>query len=535
LIIPASERVRYLRQAKGWTQEDLANEAGRSKGAIEAVENAQRLGRRVQVRTLADIAAALDVSVESLLYVAATRKKELADASGSALQPVLLPEGGGRPKRIPLWIGGSIAVATGAVLLWTWIGLPVLVFLKGAPVEPPLPEKPGVAILRFDTAGLMPERRAFADGMVDELTTRLAKVPALFVIAPSSSAMYQGVSVDPRRIGRELGVQYLVEGAVRSEGERMRITARLIETKSGLTIWSDGYDVVHGDVLGVQSRIAQGVVIATKVEIEAADLARVLRAPTSSHRAYDAVLHALNHLHRGTRADHALARKHLERALEIDHRYADAYAMLGAAAFIEYANMWNLDPAMLDRAVQLSHEALALDRSSHQAYITLANTYLLRGQSKDALTAAEIAVDLDPSGEWAHATLGLAWLQNGRPLAAVREVNLALRLNPLRPNGLLMPVAMVNFLAGRKEYAAELWEQIRAASPDLIAPRVPLVSYYEKRGRYREARTVAAEIRAINPELSAEAAVGILPELAGIIGEEEVAQFKLRLQSAGLQ
>lgn len=535
LVSPDSERIRHLRQGKGWTQEDLANEAGRSKGSIEAIENAGRLGRRVQVRTLADIAAALEVSVESLLSPhptnGATGPEDRTTAVEHALPlQIARPRARGRPA----WGMACAALLTLGVAAWTFMGAPFATFLQGPPADPPLPDKPAVAILPFDRGSLPADQIYFSEGMIEELTTRLAKVPNLFVISPSTAATYEGAPVDPRRIGRELGVQYLVEGSVRTDGETLRVTARLVEARSGGTVWSDSYDVVHGNLLSVQARIAQSIVVAAKVQIEAADMARLLRNPTNSDSAHDAVLHALHHLGRGSRADHVLAREHLERALEIDRHYADAYAMLGAAAFIEYANLWNLDRAMLDRAAQLSQQALDLDRSNHQAYITLANTYLLWGRAADALAAAKKAVELDPNGEWAHATLGLAWLQNGRALAAVREMNLALRLNPRRPNGLLMPVAMVNFLVGRKERAARLWEEIRAANPDLIAPRIPLVTYYEKRGRHQEARAVAAEILAVNPAMTAQAAMDVFPGVTALIGAEETVQFRTRLRHAGL-
>jgi TolB-like protein len=172
------------------------------------------------------------------------------------------------------------------------------VALSVAPPEPAevpvaLPEKPSLSILPFQNMSGDPEQEYFADGIVEDITTAIARLPWLFVIARNSSFTYKGKSVDVKQVGRELGVRYVLEGSVRKAGSRVRITAQLIDTASGAHIWADRIDGALDDIFELQDQVASSVVCAIEPKLRLAEIERATRKPTNSLDAYDLYLRAL--------------------------------------------------------------------------------------------------------------------------------------------------------------------------------------------------------------------------------------------------
>ncbi len=427
---------------------------------------------------------------------------------GAAQAAETRAEGRSRRLRNRLLVTGAV-LALVAIALWaTWprpLGLLLdIAGVSGPPVNPPLPDKPSIVVLPFANISGDPEQEYFSDGITEDLITDLARIPELFVISRNSAFSYKGRPVKVREVGRELGVQYVLEGTVRKSEGRVRITAQLIDATTGFHRWSERYERELSNIFALQSEISQEILAQLKVELRDAQIERFTRRSTTDVKAYDTFMQGFAHLARFTHEDTLEARYLFERAIEQDPDFGVAYAFAGMTYFNEYSFGWNLDSTLLDRATELAQRALALAPSEGPAYVLWSLIKLNEGQLGEAVAAAEKAVELNPNIEVPHLVLGLALAQQGRMAAAMQSLARALRLNPKAPSGSWVIVAYINFQAGRRQEAVELLERVRASNSDLILARIPLAIFYESEGRHEEARVLVSEILAVNPNFTAE-------------------------------
>jgi adenylate cyclase len=194
----------------------------------------------------------------------------------------------------------------------------------------PLPDKPSLAVLPFQNMSGDPEQEYFADGMVEEITTAISRLPWLFVIARNSSFTYKGRAVDVKQVARELGVRYVLEGSVRKAGNRVRITGQLIDTATGAHIWADRFDGALDNIFELQDQVASSVVGAIEPKLRQSEIERAIRKPTESLDAYDFYLRGLAEFNKFTEEGMGQAIRLLQRALAIDPGYAPAAALIGA-------------------------------------------------------------------------------------------------------------------------------------------------------------------------------------------------------------
>jgi TolB-like protein len=235
-------------------------------------------------------------------------------------------------RKVALVALGLVLILGGSVTVWH------LAFRRPAPagVLPseratalPLPEKPSIAVLPFVNMSGDPEQEYFSDGMTEDLITDLSKLSGLFVIARNSVFTYKGKALKPEQVSRELGVRYVLEGSVRKAGDRVRITAQLVEATTGYHRWADRYDRPLQEIFALQDEIRQKIVTALKVQLTQEEQARFRRFPTNNLEAYDALLRGLEYAYRFTQAANAQARQLFESAIALDSQYAAAYAFLG--------------------------------------------------------------------------------------------------------------------------------------------------------------------------------------------------------------
>jgi adenylate cyclase len=380
-----------------------------------------------------------------------------------------------------------------------------------------------------------PEQEYFSDGISEDLTTELARSHYLFVISRNSAFMYKGEHVSVEKVGRELGVRYVLEGSVRKADGRVRITAQLIDATTGGHLWSERYDRELSDIFALQSEITGEILAKVGSEIGMAESRRVARKPSGSLTAVDAFWKGRYLAHRNTRKSTQEARRLFERAITLDPGYVAAWAVLANTYSAEFVNGWSSDPKLLDRAEELGRRAVALDLSHPGGHLTLAYVNLFRGRLPEAIAAAERSIELAPNFEWPHAIRGMALAEDGRFVEATRSIKQALRINPRSPTGLLMFVAYVNFGAGRRREAVELLEQVRAANPDDIVSRVGLAVVYEQEGRHEDASAAVREILLVTPDLTVERAMKLIPRWESILSAQEFAQVPDNLGKAGLK
>lgn len=321
----------------------------------------------------------------------------------------------------------------------------------------PLPDKPSIAVLPFQNMSGDLEQDYFADGIVDDIITALTRTRWLFVIARNSSFTFKGRAVDVKQIGRELGVRYILEGAVRKSADRVRITAQLVEAETGSHIWAERYDRQVTDIFAVQDEITERVAGAIEPELlKTEGVAAINRAEDLT--SWDLVRQGIWHFHQVTREGAWRARDLFRLATKIDPRFSEAHLWLGRATGSLLAYGWSDDPvADLKEGRDAAIMAIKLDDRNPYAHYAMAITSVFSGTLEYAIMAAETAIELSPSFALGYYALGFARLNSGQAAAAVDPYERGLRLNPHDPQNFvwLQGLALAHYFAGRPE---EAWQ-----------------------------------------------------------------------------
>ena len=414
-----------------------------------------------------------------------------------------------RLRRVALAGAAGLLAATAFGLWITWPLAPGLVLdgLGFGVVRPPPapPAEASIVVLPFQALGeTVPP--FLADGLTDDLTTDLAGIPDLMVIARNSAFAYRDATPDVRGVGRALGVAYVLQGTVRGDRERIRVNVSLSETDSARQVWSQRFERPRAAVLALQSEISEEILTALNLRVEAAELERIRRKPTESLSAYEAVKQANMRFYRFRREANQQARGLYQRAIGLDPAYAEAYALLANTYNYEFTGGWTQDPALLDQAEALVRKALELDPLSPQAFASLTAVHIAKGRWGEARAAGERCVELAPSYDFGHFLLAMAYRGHGEPMAAFRTFRRGLRLDPRGQAPTLAFLAELNYRAGRVEEAVASWERIRRENPHHIASRLALALHYQTRGQLAATRAALSEVLAINPAFQAERA-----------------------------
>jgi TolB-like protein/class 3 adenylate cyclase/Tfp pilus assembly protein PilF len=303
-----------------------------------------------------------------------------------------------------------------------------------ATVALPLPEKPSIAVLPFQNLSGDSEQEYFADGVVEDIITALSRNRAFFVISRSTTFTYKGPAVDVARVARELGVRYVLEGSVRRAGNRVRITAQLIDAATGHHLWADRYDRELADVFAVQDEIARTITGELAPGIIAAEMQQARRKDPGQLDAWDRTMRAHWHIRRFTREDMAEARRLLAEAIELDPANATAFGDLSFANHFEAVFGWGEDPARsFARAGDAARRAVATDDSDAHAHCALAIYDLFSGRHEEARRRLRRAIDLDPNSPFACGYLAVSYAFAGDYEAAVPLLEEAIRLSPRDP------------------------------------------------------------------------------------------------------
>ena len=256
----------------------------------------------------------------------------------------------------------------------------VLLDQAATTVKPALPDKPSIAVLAFDNLSSHLEQEYLVDGIVEDIITELSRFSELFVIARNSSFQYKGKAIDVRQVGRELGVRYVLEGSVRRAGDRIRVSAQLIEAATGTHRWAEHYDRNLEDVFAVQDDVVRTIVTILAAHVRIAETERTRNKPPNSWQAYDYYLQAVDasvsfSSTRNVANDNdEEARRLLQQSLVIDPNYARSYARLAhtyVGSWINPAHKDFLNPAALERAHEFALKAVQLDRTLPQAHVAL--------------------------------------------------------------------------------------------------------------------------------------------------------------------
>lgn len=363
-----------------------------------------------------------------------------------------------------------------------------------------LPDEPSIAVLPFANMSGNPEQEYFSDGVAEDIITELSRFPDLFVIARNSSFSYKGKSTKVQDIAADLGVQYVVEGSVRSAGTRIRVTAQLIDAGTGGHIWAERYDRELTDIFLVQDDITQTVVttVAGKVKSTAQDIAT--RKSSEDVAAYDYVLRGQG-IVSDTKDKNRKARTAYETALDIDPLCARGYAGLAMCDLVGLANHWEAsDEQAMHHGLECSAKAVELDHSDSKSQYLLAYFLNMAGRLDEAQTHVERAVALNPNDADALASLGVHLHGAGAAEDAIACYAKAIRLNPYHPVWYLWHLGVAYYSAGRYDEALVPLREAISRHPGFMVPRRALAAALAQLGRDDEATTVVKEILTDEPD-----------------------------------
>jgi TolB-like protein/class 3 adenylate cyclase/Flp pilus assembly protein TadD len=372
----------------------------------------------------------------------------------------------------------------------------------GFATAPVLPDKPSIAILPFVNMSGDAEQEYFADGVSEDIITALSKSRWLFVIARNTSFAYKGKAVDIKQVGRDLGVRYVLEGSVRRSGNRVRITAQLIEAAAGAHLWSERYDRDLADIFAVQDEITESVVGAIEPELLQIERQRAARRNPENMDVWDHYARGLWRLYQFNAEDSLEAEQHMRRAIQIDQ--ASALGHMGLCRVLTVRVWWGWSETAeedLKTAYAAARRAVELDERDPHTHYTLTWPTLLRREHESALAEAQKAIDLTPNFALAYLVLSAIRIFLGRFDQAIDPIRRAMRLSPHEPLAFFYwhILALAQYHQRRYEEAAKLARMGIGVRPQHLLYRV-LAACCGQLGRLDEARAALGELRRLMPK-----------------------------------
>ncbi|MBV8103128.1 MAG: adenylate/guanylate cyclase domain-containing protein [Hyphomicrobiales bacterium] len=399
------------------------------------------------------------------------------------------------------------------------------------PPRPALSDKPSIAVLPFANMSGDAEQEYFADGISEDIITALSKLSQLFVIARNSSFTFKGKNVHIGEVGKSLGVRYVLEGSVRKSGARVRITAQLVDTTTGGHLWAERFDREMTDIFAVQDDVTSQIVSALALNLNAGDRRSIAAEHTDNEEAYDCFLRGREFWWVHSREANREAERLLKRAVDLDPRYAPAFAFLAAAKVNDYVSGWSASPAQgLEEAEKAARLAVQLDERYPYALWALACVYLWARRHDEAVRTAEKMMAFNPSFAHGQNTLGVILHYAGRSDEAVKCFERAAALDPSCPGMVLHFQAQAAYQLGRYPDAVSVLKRRILRNPETDASRALLAASYGQMGMIEEAREAWRELLRVNPAYSLEQRRKVLPYK----NPEDFERFVEGLRKAGL-
>jgi len=395
----------------------------------------------------------------------------------------------------------SLKNIDGPLRVWRWE-------VEAAPAGavPEARERLSIAVLPFNNMSADPEQEFLADGISEDIITGLSKIRWFLVIARNSTFTYKGQAVDVKRVAKELGVRYVLEGSVRRAGNRIRVTAQLIDAATGLHVWAERYDRELADIFDLQDEITRTIVGQVEPEISAAERDRAVQRRTENLGAWECYQRGLWNMWGFGQAGHQKALELLTRATELDPNFSTAYAYLCYAYYEGVVMGWPDDPAHdLDLGMAAARRALRIDDKDPVGYFAMGRIHMMQGDQDASIGALETSIQLNPSFSQAYHGLGMALTLAGRLDEARASFEQVERLSPRDPILWATTVthALADVLAGDTE-AALTWVQKTMQQPRASGywPHAVNAAALVQAGRIDEARDAVQAALLALPKLS---------------------------------
>jgi TolB-like protein/predicted Zn-dependent protease len=401
----------------------------------------------------------------------------------------------------------GLAIIVGTIVLVQHLSLkPPHTHASIPPAQSPaltLPDKPSIAVLPFINMSGDHEREYFSDGITDDLITDLSRLPGLFVIARNSTFTYKGKAAKLQDVGRELGVRYVLEGSVRKAAGQVRITVQLADATTGAELWAERYDRPLRDVFALQDEIVRKIVTTLNLQLALAQQGILIPRTTENLEAYDDLLRGTEYLASLTKDGDAKARPMFEKAIELDPKYAAAYALLGLNYFQGRVLAFDPDPNAGERALKMEQQALALDDSLSLAHSILAAIYVQKGQNDQALTEAQRGIALDPNSASGYFWLADVLNLQSKAAEALAAAEKAIRLDPRNRDNYLWEQGWALTELGQCSEAIPALKRYLARYPYHLWAHARLANDYSFIGDDDAARAETAQIEkavALSPD-----------------------------------
>jgi adenylate cyclase len=399
-------------------------------------------------------------------------------------------------------------------------------------VERTASERPSIAVLPFVNMSGDTEQEYFADGISEDIITGLSKLRWFFVIARNSSFAYKGKTIDVKRAARDLGVRYVLEGSVRKGGNRVRITAQLIDAATGNHIWADRYDGELTDVFALQDDITRKVVAAIEPKLLEAEGIRSQKRSPEDLDAWDMVIQANALFWRLSKADGEAAIAILRRAVERYPDYGPAYSMQAFMLLLSQLTGWTIDESLGRQAVTLVERAAELDDSDPWAHLALGYAALSRRRTDEAVEEFQRALDLNPNFAIAHGYLAMALALDGRSEKAIAHAEQAIHMSPHDPQNAIfnMSIAVAHYLADRYPEAVAFGRKAIQQRTQFTSGHRIYIASLAQAGQIEEAREALARVKELFPEMSIAWIKQYVPYTAGPMNK-----FLEGMRKAGLE
>ena len=378
--------------------------------------------------------------------------------------------------------------------------------------EFPLPDKPSIAVLPFTNMSGDPDQEYFSDGITEEIITWLSKIPRIFVTARHSTFVFKEKVISIREVGQQLGVQYVLEGSVRKSGDRIRVTAQLIDVKTDQHVWADRYDRELKDIFAIQDEITMNIIIALQVKLTEGEQAALKVSGTDNLDAYLKTLLALEYMRQFSKEGNILARQKYEEAIGLAPDYVSVYAGIAATYMQEVMVGWSDSPPhSLNLAMEYAQKCVSLDKSYSNAHAVLGMIYLVMRQWDKAVEESELAVSLSPNSADTIVFLAIVLRAVGKVEEALALLNKAVRLNPIPPNYYFHEFGSCYRIMGQYEKAIIMLKRVLDNDPHHLFSRLNLIATYVMSGEEEMARAEAIQVLEQSPNFSVERLLMFLP------------------------
>jgi adenylate cyclase len=396
----------------------------------------------------------------------------------------------------------------------------------------PLPDKHSIAVLPFVNMSDDPKQEFFSDGISEDIINALVRWPPILVIPRASSFIYKGKSVDVKQVGREMGVRYILEGSVRREGNRVRITVQLIDATTLQHLFSERYEREMKDIFAIQDEITMKVLTAMQVSLYGYGTQFLPEKGTKNIEAYVKILEADVHIQIMNRASQAQAKQLAEEAITLDPEYARAYSRLAGVIGNEFLlGVYEKNPReALERAMALAQKAIQLDDSASDAHSVLGYMALLNRDYEKAVAETERAVALAPNSVAAQYRLGYCLYSAGRTEEAIPILKKAVALSPIPLPRALSHLCIASRKARRYEEAVAVCRQLLQREPNHVLAHLTLAATFVEMEKMEEARAEIIEVLRIDPKYT----VKVVPRSFPWKDQAEIDLLIDSLRKAGL-